>query len=475
MLSLLRTLRRNIGLLTVGMLIVGFCVLMGWIFFVRGQEVMADQLRERLRSIAVSAAVAFRSLPLEELQSAEDIRKPVYADAIDLLNIVRAQNTGVAFAYILRPTADPRIFAFVADADSLRPFDSYDLNGDGIIDAADEQAPPGTAYDVTDIPEISRAVTDATTTAEPYADQWGQFMSAFAPVRSADGRFQGVLGIDMDISRFTAMSQSIFSPIAFLLFLVAGASLASYIIIFLWNRRMESLERLDAERRGLLLMAFHQLGSPLTILKWNFEALMTELDQKGERSVSLEQHITNMEDGITRMDNILQSLSRADQVQEGRISYQPRVVSLESIILRVVREVQPRLERHRQMLSLELDPDVDVRVDPSLIAGVLREIIGNAIDFSDPASTIVLRTRRDEASVQVEVQDRGCGIPQEDIARLFQKFARAGNAQIMKPSGSGLGLYISRGLIERAGGKLWLESAVGKGTTVTFVLPIARK
>ncbi len=467
----LQAVQKILPTLVVSGIVMTLCVILGTLFFVRGKNVLEDQLKQRMTNIAGSAALAFRDIDLRKIQGPKDINRSEYADAITVLNLVRAANVGVKYAYIFRPTDDPNIFVFVADADSLHPYDKIDGNGDGVIDGADELSPPGTPYDTSKIDDLHEAMTKPVGTNYPYSDQWGTFMSGFAPIIDQHGRFMGILGVDMDVQYYNTISQSIFSPLAYLLFLLSGIAISWLIVLTVWKRRMESLAMLELQRIELLQLTFHQLGSPLTIIRWATESLEGKL---GEMAVplSISKDIASLKDGSGRIDSILKSLSRAEDVRSGTMRYNPTVASLRSVIEEVSHDMQDVLRMKAQKLNIASIPEVELHIDRTLIAAVMREIIGNASDFSPNSSAIHLECTIDGKKAIVEVRDHGGGIPQKDIQNLFQEFKRASNAKLLKPSGSGLGLYIAKGIIEKAGGTITLKSKEGKGTSVTFTLPL---
>jgi signal transduction histidine kinase len=227
------------------------------------------------------------------------------------------------------------------------------------------------------------------------------------------------------------------------------------------------LERLEIERSGLLRLAFHQLGGPLTIINWSME----ELEDEGAQSVK--RTITNVQEGVKRLTKILKTLKDADLVHAGKIEYKPEFSSLTNVLQDVVRDAGIQLASRRQHVKLELTENITMRLDPKLIAGVALELLTNAIDFSPDGSTIVVRSRQAGNVAEFEIEDRGCGIPRRDLDRLFNEFTRGSNATKFKADGNGLGLYIVRGIVERAGGKVIIRSEENVGTTAIVRLPIA--
>jgi signal transduction histidine kinase len=368
----------------------------------------------------------------------------------------------------MRKTKEPSVLAFVADADLALTTEQLDENNNGIIEPNEEVPLPGALYDGEVIPTLTQdaflhPVTDSNIT----IDQWGSTISGYAPILNKTGQAVAVLGIDMDATEYINLSESIFSPVGLLLVLLAGVSVGGSILLFLWKRRLEALERLEIERSGLLRLAFHQLGGPLTIINWSLE----ELQEEGPRS--LHRTIDNIQEGVKRLGKILRTLKEADLVHTGHIEYHPESVSLTSILQKVATDAADQLAARSQNIQLALAGDITTNLDPKLIAGVVQELLTNAVDFSPDGATIVIRSRKILGRAEFEIEDHGCGIPRRDLERLFNEFTRGSNANRYKADGNGLGLYIVRGIIRRAGGTVSIQSMEGHGTTVTVRLPMA--
>jgi signal transduction histidine kinase len=464
---------QNRGPIFLGLLVLSAVVGLSVAFSIHGRSLMNEELRERLRTMAAIAALQFPASDVDQIHTLDDIKKNVYVDMVRKLNDIRTQNADIRFIYILRPKTENE-FEFVSDADSLYPTAIVDLNKDGVLNDEDQPAPPGTSYDVTDIPIIHKAMHYPVAIEEPYSDQWGTYMSGFAPIRDTKGNAIAVLGIDIDASRYAQLSNRILSPAAFIFILIGALGTASYIVLSIWRKRLDTWKRVDEERAGLLKLTFHQIGQPLTILKWSIESLRdSKVAVKKDADVMA--HIERMEDVATRFDGIFTALHNADLVHEGILTYTSTVTSLSPVIEEVIQKLKFRYSKKQQIVNVNVSPNLTLSLDPTLIAGVIAELIGNAIDFSPNHSEITVHAFRTRAGVQVSVSDHGCGIPVGDLSRIFQEFSRASNAATAKPDGSGLGLYIARGIIEKAGGRMWIESQEGKGTTVSFTLPFQEK
>jgi signal transduction histidine kinase len=112
-----------------------------------------------------------------------------------------------------------------------------------------------------------------------------------------------------------------------------------------------------------------------------------------------------------------------------------------------------------------------VSADPDRLERILVNLASNAIKYSSPESDVLIRAESNDAEVIVSIADRGIGVHPEDISHLFERFYRAKGAR--KAEGLGLGLFITRLLVEAHGGRLWVESELGKGSVFYFTLPLA--
>ncbi len=452
----------------IAVLIVLTLILSGAFFFRRGQTMMEVQLKDKLRSTAAAAATQFSGDLVGTIRDGDTLgTSPALVTAVSKLNALRNDVSNIRYAYIMKRTEDPRMLKFVADADLERTDKELDLDGSGTVDEDEEASKPGDLYDWTEFPVLGEeAFLHPSVDDEVGSDQWGSILSGYAPIRGESGTVIGILGIDMAADDFKSFSQSIFSPITFLLVAFAILCIAGGIVLSLWRRRLESLERLEVERAGLMRLAFHQLGGPLTIISWSLQ----ELEESGPESI--QRTIGNIHEGVSRLTGILKTLRDADLVHADRLEYKPEFASLSSVIKSVVQDLGTRLTDRGQHLRLDLIENITMRMDTKLIAGVLVELLSNAIDFSPNGSEIVVRSRKEGTSAVFEVEDVGCGIPASDLSRVFDEFTRGANATKFKADGNGLGLYIVHGIVKRSGGTIAVRSREGKGTTVTVKLPI---
>ena len=460
--------KQLVPVIGIGILLTIMISTVGTLFFIKGTQIMRNQLKDKLRSTAAAASMQFDAEVIARIQSgatmlsSSDLQKTV-----GQLQTLRDYVTNVRFAYIMRRTNDPMKLAFVAEADMAGTKEELDDNHNGILEQDELPAKPGELYDITTVHSLrEEAFLRPSSDEDIVVDQWGATISGYAPIKDERGQAIAILGIDMNADDFISLSRSAFSPLALMLTALAFLSVSGGILAYLWKRRLESLEQLEIERSGLLRLAFHQLGGPLTIINWSME----ELEDEGAQSVK--RTIANVKEGVKRLTKILKTLKDADLVHARKIEYKPEFSSLTNVLQEVVRDAGMQLASRRQTVKLELAENITMRLDPKLIAGVAQELLTNAIDFSPDGGIVVVRSRKEGNITEFEIEDSGCGIPKRDLDRLFNEFTRGSNATKFKADGNGLGLYIVRGIVERAGGKVIIKSQEGKGTIAIVRLPI---
>jgi signal transduction histidine kinase len=170
-------------------------------------------------------------------------------------------------------------------------------------------------------------------------------------------------------------------------------------------------------------------------------------------------------------------LLNAASLEEGKFGYHLEEADMYDIISSTIEEEQPKTEDWGVGLEFDASDDAypNVRIDTERIRWVLRNLIENALRYSEEGQTVSVCLTQQGDYLQVAVQDCGIGIPPEDKDHIFDKFYRAKNAVDKRNEGSGLGLYIARNIINYHNGKIWFESELGEGTTFFFTIPVKER
>ncbi len=183
------------------------------------------RLQDKVTAIAATAALQFDSMDIEAIQQRTDIHKPQYAKLVAILNLIRRSNVDIRYAYLMRRTSEAERLRFIADADSLRPTEEKDLNADGHLDAADALSYPGDLYDTSNTPQMLVSFQKPSVDMNPTTDQWGTFISGYAPIKNDSGESIAIVGFDFLATELDRLSAESFSPlivfiIVFLLFVI---------------------------------------------------------------------------------------------------------------------------------------------------------------------------------------------------------------------------------------------------------------
>jgi Na+/proline symporter/signal transduction histidine kinase len=234
------------------------------------------------------------------------------------------------------------------------------------------------------------------------------------------------------------------------------------------NERLTELDRLKDD---FVSTVSHELRTPLTSIRAFSEILHDHpaLDA-AERSRFLGIIIKETE-RLTRLINQILDLSR---LESGRAAWNESVVDLRQVIEDTVAATSQLFREHGVRIECRLaEPVPRVRTDLDRITQVLMNLLSNAVKFSRPGrGTVEVALVREEGRLRVDVRDDGIGIPLDQQEAVFDKFRQAGGALSGKPQGSGLGLHISRRIVEHFGGRIWVTSAPGEGACFSFTLPL---
>jgi len=235
----------------------------------------------------------------------------------------------------------------------------------------------------------------------------------------------------------------------------------------------KKLEELDRQKDEFLNVASHELRAPMTAVKGYVD--MAQAGDGGEIPVKAQQFLTEAAAEIERMIRLVNNMLNVARIEEGRMVYEIGEVNLGEVVKRVFNEF--KFEAESKALEYSYEPAKDlvskVVVDVDRIHEVVGNLINNAIKYTDQGRVVVRTLNPSPGVVRVEVADTGLGMTKEEQQKLFQKFYRA-ESYVGKKMGSGLGLYISKLLVQKFGGTIGVKSEKGKGSLFWFELPVRR-
>lgn len=235
-----------------------------------------------------------------------------------------------------------------------------------------------------------------------------------------------------------------------------------------YERRLKDLDKMKSD---FVSNVSHELRTPLTSIKGSVDNMLDGLTGLlNEKQIRYLARIKSNTDRLSRLINDLLDLSR---IEAGRIEVRPATLLLTALAEEVAEHLKPLAAE--KLIRIEVpspDPEVTVWADRDKVTQVLMNLIGNAVKFTpqDGKVTVAIEKNGNDY-VQISIADTGPGILPEEANKIFSKFYQVDNIDKQKPKGSGLGLAISKALVEMHGGKIWVESEVGRGSTFHFTLP----
>ena len=228
------------------------------------------------------------------------------------------------------------------------------------------------------------------------------------------------------------------------------------------------LHKLETVRKDFISNISHELRTPLASLK-----ALTETLQNGainDPKVS-NRFLTQMDEEIDNLTQIVTEILELSKIESGKVPLEKNLCSVDEIVTRPVERMRMQAERAGIMLESFISKDLpQIDVDKVRIQQVFVNLIHNAIKFTSPGGSIKVSTNLIDRSIHFSIADTGIGIPPADLKRIFERFYKTDPSR--SSSGTGLGLSISKHIVEAHGGKIWVESTLGLGSTFTFSIPI---
>jgi len=292
------------------------------------------------------------------------------------------------------------------------------------------------------------------------------FRSFMAVPMRCGGKILGVLGLyDRTPNRFTEYEGKLLSAISACIAVAVDRA-------FPLHRGETEKARLISsisEKQEFLSALSHELQTPLTALIASAGLLAEELEK--EPSDSRVRLIQNVLHSASNLQNRLAELLDLSQAKTAHFRIRRKAVDFSALARKVAEEFSPLMKEKGQSLVMKVPATVIVTADEQRLEQILLNLLANAVKFTPRGGQITFRAKEDKADLIVEVQDTGPGIPREEQLKLFRPYYRIPADRHRFP-GLGLGLAITKQLVELHSGKIWVESEPGKGSTFAFSLPL---
>jgi signal transduction histidine kinase len=248
--------------------------------------------------------------------------------------------------------------------------------------------------------------------------------------------------------------------------LVLGIGIVALRVAALAERERERAAA-EATRRQLVAAVSHDLRTPLASLRLLVEAVDDEIVDEETRR----RYLATMRTNVDSLSTMIDELFELSRIEAGDVEWSIRQVELGMLVDETVAAMQPEAGAKGVEIRTRLsDQELRAQADPEKIQRVLFNLIRNAIHHTPADGSVTVRATTGRGAVEIEVADTGDGIPAAERDRVFDAFFRGGEDASRSSDGAGLGLAVSRAIVEGHGGRIWLAPAV-QGTSVRFSLP----
>ena len=251
--------------------------------------------------------------------------------------------------------------------------------------------------------------------------------------------------------------------------------LALFAAMALWNSKLDkqiqgthkNFEELDRLKSNFIGITSHELRTPLGLILGHATFL---------REIIAEEHREPMETIIrnaTRLKEIIESLTNVDNYETGAARIRQKTILISRIVQEVVSSFQDMAASKNITLQTDIkDEDLQIEADGNKITVAISNLVRNAITFTNEAGHVMVTVESVTGHVQISVKDNGIGIPADDISHVFERFFQVESHLTRRHTGMGLGLSVAKTMIELHGGRIWVESVEGQGSTFSFLLPL---
>ena len=401
-----------------------------------------------------NAETIAQTIPVDEIKAlkgnSSDEETAAYQNLKNILTKIRLNNSDTRFVYLLG-SRDGKAF-FYADAES--PTNTT-------------YSPPGQNY-----PKTSRELTDLFTGGQealiegPRRDVWGFWISALAPViDDKNGEVVAVVGLDRPaVTYYLQLLSYAIVPL-----LLSAIPLVGLIR----DRKLESKQyEITQLKNQFVSIASHELRSPLAGMMWAIQSLLKDDEGLSKKQKSLLTDMFRSSEASLATVNEILDLSIFERGQAGKL--QQDMVDLPTVLKEVCATLKLGAQEKHLKIEFEDWPEhAYVIGDVSALKRAYMNILANAIKYTKDRTSVIVHYRHSAGEHIVSIRDQGIGIPLKEQTKVMEGYYRASNAAAVQSHGTGLGLWVTRMVLEQHKGRLWLNSKLNHGTTIFTALPAA--
>ncbi len=304
-----------------------------------------------------------------------------------------------------------------------------------------------------------------------------RYWVVITPLKNTSGQAQAIVNMqvslkDIDVLTRKTLSQSliilVITVFFVLLLLVNHFRFFEYAVLF------KRLKEVDKMKDDFISIASHELKTPMAAIKGYLSMILEGV--VGKVDTKAKEHVEKAFANVKRLDILVNELLDVSRLEQGRVQFDMQPVDPAKVISEVVDELKVKADEKKLTANYQAlgEPRAKIFVDPDRLAQVLDNLIGNAIKYTFKGGVQIFH-QIDQENLKTIIKDTGIGMSPEDRKRLFEKFYRIQNEKTMDVPGTGLGLWITRELIHRMNGEIYVDSMENVGSQFTIVFPLIKE
>ena len=236
------------------------------------------------------------------------------------------------------------------------------------------------------------------------------------------------------------------------------------------SQKKEKLAIWNAEKEDFMSTATHQLRSPLVGMKWTLDMLIH--GEAGKISADHKSWLKSAYKSNERVIDMVDAMLNAMRVESGEVKFIKTDIDINGLMKSLVDELISVAKEKKLKVTMDFDEKIKFfKGDEEKLRVALQNLVHNAIKYTPEKGEVDIKTIDEDGKLKIEIKDTGIGIPDAERKDVFRRFFRGSNAMFSDIDGTGLGLYITKNVVERHGGQVWFDTKLNKGTTFYITMP----
>ncbi|MDR1581483.1 MAG: response regulator [Synergistaceae bacterium] len=421
-------------------------------------DFVKSNIETRLLTTSRYAARIVSADELARLNTPEDMEKPLFAELKERL-IEFSKRNDTLFVYYMRKSGGNST-QFIIDNDTTE-------------DTVNLTTPP---IPMEESPERAFAGEASMSEIGIYSVGYEGILSAFAPVFDESGQVVAIAGVDITDEQIILIRNQLYSLVIMLVIAMIVVIASGYLGFSLYRKEARQSEAANEAKSSFLANMSHEIRTPMNAIIG-----MTSIGKSSADTEKKDYAFEKIGTASVHLLGVINDILDMSKIEASKFELSPVNFQFEKMLQRAVNVINFSLDEHRQEMFVYVGGNIP-RVlfgDEQRLAQVITNLLSNAVKFTPEGGTITLDTQllKEEDGVcviRIRVTDTGIGISAEQQARLFNAFEQAESSTSRKFGGTGLGLALSRRIVEMMGGTIWAESELGKGSTFAFTIRAGR-